>query len=540
VLPVLAASLAPLAGTAAQPATLSGRYAVLLPSDTIPPPIPREFRGVWVATVGNIDWPSRPGLSVDAQKAELVAILDRAAGLRLNAVIFQVRPAADALYKSPYEPWSAVLTGTMGKAPSPAYDPLAFAVAEAHRRGLELHAWFNPYRARYSGTRGPVARTHVSRTLPSVVKRYGPYLWMDPGEPAVRALTTKVILDVVRRYDIDGVHLDDYFYPYPERDRRGRVIDFPDGPSWKRYVRTGGTLSRGDWRRRNVDLLIESLYREIKKTKPWVRFGVSPFGIWRPGYPASVRGFDQFESLYADARKWVAKGWLDYLTPQLYWRAGAPAQNYAQLLSWWADQNARGRHLWPGNADYKVANAGERWSATEIADQIRLTREQPGAEGNIHFNEGAFVANWDDLSRRLATGPYAEPALPPASPWLSSAPSLAPSVSRRDAAGMVILDIGAGTDGAREQHPSGPSAADTYAAPAGSAPRWWLVRARYPDGWHAQVFDAAQRSLRLAADAAGQLPELVAVSTVDIVGVESEAVYLMPPASAGAAQGRRR
>jgi uncharacterized lipoprotein YddW (UPF0748 family) len=210
-------------------------YAAVLPTDDDAPPVPREFRGVWIATVGNIDWPSKPGLPVDVQKTELLALLDHAARLRLNAVIFQVRPAADALYKSSLEPWSVYLTGQNGRAPSPEWDPLAFAVAESHKRGMELHAWFNPYRARYRGDRGTLSSLHVSRSMGSVVKQYGPYLWMDPGEPTVRAHTTRVILDVVRRYDVDGVHIDDYFYPYQERDRAGRVIAFPDAPSWAKY-----------------------------------------------------------------------------------------------------------------------------------------------------------------------------------------------------------------------------------------------------------------------------------------------------------------
>jgi uncharacterized lipoprotein YddW (UPF0748 family) len=490
-----------------------GRYAVALPEDSAPPPVPREFRGVWIATVANLDWPSRPGLPADAQKAELVALLDHAVRLRLNAVVFQVRPAADALYESRIEPWSAVLSGTMGTAPSPRYDPLAFAVAEAHRRGLELHAWFNPYRARYRNERARASGSHISRAMPSVVKRYGPYLWMDPGEPAVRERTMRVILDVVRRYDIDGVHLDDYFYPYPERDRRGRLIAFPDDRSWTRYRRGGGTLERDDWRRRNVDLLIQSLYTEIRKAKPWVRFGISPFGIWRPGYPAPVRGFDQFANLYADARRWWREGWLDYLTPQLYWRSTAPQQPYAPLLAWWAQENVKGRHLWPGNAAYKVTNTGERWAATELADQVRLTRDQPGATGNIHFNMSAFVSDWDAVTERMASGPYADAALAPATPWLSRAEPAAPVVTRRDEAAAVVLDVTA---------PASPPA-----SPA--APRWWLMRARYPDGWRAFLAEPAVRTIRLGADAGGKLPDLVTVNAIDRVGVESETVYALAP-----------
>ena len=488
-----------------------GRYAVALEEDSAAPPVPREFRGVWVATVANLDWPSRPGLPADEQKAELISLFDRAVRLRLNAVIFQVRPAADALYESTLEPWSAVLTGTMGK--SPGYDPLAFAVAEAHRRGLELHAWFNPYRARYRDDRAKASPTHVSRRMPAVVKRYGPYLWMDPGEPAVRELTTRVILDVVRRYDIDGVHLDDYFYPYPERNRRGSVIAFPDDRSFRRYRAGGGTLDRDDWRRENVDRLIASLPAEIHRVKPWVRFGISPFGIWRPGYPSAVRGFDQFANLYADARRWLNEGWLDYLTPQLYWRSGAPQQPYAALLEWWAEQNTRGRHLWPGNAAYKVTNSGERWPASELVEQVRLTREQPGASGNIWFNMTSFVNDWDAVSDRMATGPYAAPALPPATPWLGRSIPDAPLVTRRDEGSAVTLTVAA------PGRPVSPSA----------LARWWLVRARYPEGWRAYLAEAGERTIRLSADSAGQLPDLIAVNAIDRVGVESDAILLLPP-----------
>lgn len=494
---------------------LQGTYAPTLPEDTEAPPVPREFRGVWIATVDNIDWPSRPGLPADSARAELVALLDQATRLRLNAVIFQVRTAADALYQSPLEPWSVYLTGRNGRAPSPAWDPLAFAVAEAHRRGLELHAWFNPYRARYRGDQGPLSPRHVSRAMPSVVKRYGPYLWMDPGEASVRAHTLKVIMDVVKRYDIDGVHIDDYFYPYPERDRRGREIPFPDAPSWNRYVKAGGTLAREDWRRRNVDLLVEALYRDIKRAKPWVKFGISPFGIWRPGFPESVRGLDAFEALYADSRRWLAEGWLDYFVPQLYWQVGAPQQSYPALLSWWAEQNGRGRHLWPGNGTFRVTDQGSvRWPASELVDQIRVTRDQPGASGNVHFNMTALVRGTDGLDRRLLGGPYAAPALVPASPWLSPAAPAPPAVSATPGPRRLELRITS-------------AAADRTAV---SAPRWWLVRARYGDGWRAQVVDAGARSVGVPASASGELPDLVVVNAIDRAGVESAPVRIESPA----------
>src|SRR5688500_11537583 len=234
------------------------------------PAVAREFRGAWVASVANIDWPSRPGLTSEQQQAELLALLDRAAQLRLNAVILQVRPAADALYASRLEPWSEYLTGEMGKAPVPFYDPLAFAVDEAHKRGLELHAWFNPFRARHASARSPVSADHVSRTRRTLVQQYGRSLWLDPGEPDARQYSLRVIMDVVRRYDIDGVHIDDYFYPYRERDGAGRIITFPDDPSWRRYRRSGGRLTRDDWRRRNVDLFVEAVYTAMKREKPLV------------------------------------------------------------------------------------------------------------------------------------------------------------------------------------------------------------------------------------------------------------------------------
>jgi uncharacterized lipoprotein YddW (UPF0748 family) len=244
------------------------------------PDVPREFRAVWVATVANIDWPSEPGLSTQDQQDELIAILDRCKVLNFNAVVLQVRPAADALYPSDLEPWSYFLTGEMGAAPQPHYDPLAFAVQEAHRRGLELHAWFNPYRALHPSNKGDVADSHISKTRPSVVHEYGPYLWMNPSEPAVQAHSLAVMLDVVRRYDVDGIHMDDYFYPYKVNDDEGNEVDFPDDAAWRAYLDAGGKLGRSDWRRKSVDDFIERLYRETKKIKPHVQVGISPFGIW--------------------------------------------------------------------------------------------------------------------------------------------------------------------------------------------------------------------------------------------------------------------
>jgi uncharacterized lipoprotein YddW (UPF0748 family) len=468
-----------------------------------PPPVTREFRGVWVATVGNMDWPSRPGLSTARQQAELIAILDRAVVLGLNAVIFQVRPAGDALYESKLEPWSAVLSGRQGVAPSPYYDPLEFAIAEAHKRGLELHAWFNPYRAGRIGTGVAPARTHIRVQRPDLVVRYGSYLWMDPGEAAVLAHTRAVILDVVKRYDVDAIHIDDYFYPYRETDARGRTLPFPDDASWRKYRASGGKLSRDDWRRHNVDRLVAELYKGIRETKPWVKFGVSPFGIWRPGHPQGVFGLDSYVEIYADSRKWLRNGWVDYLAPQLYWRVTAPRQPYERLLDWWVGENAHGRHVWPGLFTSKSAeydNGGFTWRAAEILEQVRLTRERSGATGNIHFSMRAMESNRDSIVQRLANT-YSEPALVPSSPWLDPSPPAPPqAIATPDlTTGSVFVRFTPG-DGKRVSH--------------------WVVRELRAGHWTTRVLPGAERSYTAwDADASG-VEELI-ITAVDRVGNES-------------------
>jgi uncharacterized lipoprotein YddW (UPF0748 family) len=495
-------SLAFVAACAANPsATPSVPSAAPAAGPDAPPPVRREFRAVWVATVANIDWPSRPGLPADSQRAELLRILDRSAALKLNAVILQVRPAGDALYPSTLEPWSEYLTGAQGRPPEPAYDPLAFAVEEAHRRGLELHAWFNPYRARHPTAKSEPVASHLSRARPELVKRYGSYLWMDPGEPAVQDHSVAVMMDVVRRYDLDGVHIDDYFYPYPERDSAtGQPIPFPDEPSWQRYQASGGRLSRDDWRRRNVDVLIERLYGEIKREKPWVKFGISPFGIYRPGQPVEARtGFDQYAQLYADARKWLVEGWMDYFTPQLYWPIAQEGQSYPFLLRWWVAQNTKGRHMWPGNFTSRMVEGNPRvWPASEIIGQIQVTRAWPGATGNVHFSAKAFMLNPDSLVERLQRGVYAEPALVPASPWLGGRAPGAPSVTLR----------GAGV---------------AFQPAAGDAPMWWVVRARAGTQWRTEVLPGWRRDFTLPAGQGGAAVEVVHVSAVDRLGNEGRA-----------------
>ncbi|MEQ1821187.1 MAG: family 10 glycosylhydrolase [Fimbriimonadaceae bacterium] len=378
-------------------------------------PLPmREFRGVWVATVDNIDWPSKRGIPTEQAMSEMRGILDKAQMLGFNAIILQVRPHADALYDSKIEPWSEYLTGAQGKAPEPTWDPLDYAIQEAHKRGMELHAWFNPYRAWHPAAKGQKASNYIGRTNPGLVKTYGVYEWMDPSEPDVQKRSLDVMMDVVKRYDLDGVHIDDYFYPYKVKD-----TDFPDGPSWKRYKDGGGPLDRGDFRRKSVDDFIQNVYGEIKKEKPWVKFGISPFGIYRPGQPAGIKaGVDQYADLYADCLKWFRLGWCDYLTPQLYWPIKQTPQAYPTLLSYWAENNPMGRHLWPGNYSGRTDPNNGNWSSSEVVNQIKLTREKAG--GNIHFSMKCFMKNWNGISDALLAGPYSTKALPPASPWLDS------------------------------------------------------------------------------------------------------------------------
>ncbi|MEO5568655.1 MAG: family 10 glycosylhydrolase, partial [Gemmatimonadaceae bacterium] len=341
--------------------------------DAAPPVVQRQMRGLWVATVANIDWPSRKGLSAAQQQAELIGILDKAKTTGFNTIVFQVRPAADALYASAIEPWASWLTGNHGE--NPGYDPLAFAIAETHARGMQLHAWINPFRAGNTADTAKLAATHIYNTRRGIVRVYGGNLWMDPGDPASQNRSMEVIADIVTRYDIDGIHADDYFYPYQVRDSATKqFVPFPDDSTWARY---GNGMDRDDWRRANIDNFVERMYREVHAIKPTVTVGISPFGIWRPGYPASVQGLDAYASIYADSRKWLQRGWVDYFVPQLYWAIGAPQQSFPALLDWWIGENVARRHVWPGVATYRVQNnTASALSLAEIPTQIRMTRQR--------------------------------------------------------------------------------------------------------------------------------------------------------------------
>ena len=440
-----------------------------------PPPAPREFRAAWVATVANIDWPSKPGLSAAAQRTEALVLLERARTLGLNALILQVRPAGDAIYPSTLEPWTEYLSGEQGRAPGLAgetpWDPLAFWVAEAHRRGLELHAWFNPFRARHSSAKSALVAPHFALREPAAVKRYGDMLWMDPAEPAAVAQTLAVVADVLRRYDIDGVHIDDYFYPYPipvPGTKDGAEVPFPDDEAWVRYLSSGGTLARADWRREQVDSLVQALQRTVRHTKAHARFGISPFGLPRPDRrPAGITGFSQYDKLYADAEKWLENGWLDYWAPQLYWPINRSGQQFPVLLDYWLAQNPLQRHIWPGLFTSRVGTVaaatqgvpGNIWPAREIVDQVTQQRSRPAAGGHIHFSLIALQQDRDGLATLLQHGAYATPALVPATPWLSAPPVGLPGLRRLNSPAGVRLRI--------------------EAAQAGAAPQRWAVWRRY-------------------------------------------------------------
>ena len=461
--------------------------ATYVPARVTPPKPMRELRGVWIATVANLDWPSTNAMSTAQQKADLIAMLDKAVQLKLNVVVFQVRPSCDAMYASSLEPWSEYLTGTMGKAPQPFYDPLAFVIEEAHKRGLELHAWFNPYRARHFAARSPISSEHISKTRPDLVRTYGKYLWLDPGEPDVQEYSLKVVMDVVRRYDIDGVHFDDYFYP----DK-----DFPDEASWRRYG-IASKLSRDDWRRQNVNHFVERVSSSIKSVKPWVKFGICPFGIWRPQNPPQIKGKDAYADFFADSRLWLTKGWVDYFGPQLYWPIAQTEQSFPVLLKWWAEQNPKQRLLCPGLNTY---NVGRSWKLDELLNQVRLTRKQKGASGHIHWRMSTLMEN-STLDAALEHDLYGQPALVPAMPWLKTSNLAKPVISAIQHENRVSLE---------------------WNAFSGEKPWLWVLQARRSRGWSTEVFPPEKNSFSFF----GEAPEYFALRAVDRAGNLSDAAVL--------------
>lgn len=432
----------------------------------------REFRAAWVATVFNLDWPSRAGLSASAQQAELRGILNKAAQLHLNAIILQIRPNADALYRSHYEPWSAWLSGP-GK--NPGYDPLAFAIAEAHRRGIEIHAWFNPFRATVSDK--AVGSGHISRTRPDLLRRAGSTAILDPAASASQSHVLKVIMDVVRRYDIDGVHLDDYFYPYPPHN------NIADGRSPAQ-------------RRAAIDAFVSRLYSSVKKVKPYVRVGISPFGIWQPGYPAGVKaGVNAYEHLACDARKWLRNGWVDYLAPQLYWRINSE-QSFSALMQWWSAVNPS-RPVWPGIASVRIQSKEDPGRpASEIGAQIDLSRSLARqSAGQIFWSWKSIGTNRGGVQAQLAAR-YRGFAVPPAMPWSGSARPARPTARAVQSGGALNISW----------------------QPADTSARKWVIQARYRGQWRSLcILPGNQCKVTLPLNYVGQ-PDRLAVRPISACG----------------------
>ena len=406
-------------------------------NETAPEP-EREFRAAWVSTVHNLDWPSRPSLSAAQQRAELVGIITLAAKLRFNAIILQVRPCSDAFYNSRYEPWSCWLSGPGA---NPGYDPLAFAIQEAHKRGIELHAWFNPYRATTGNN--PVGKGHISQRRPDLIlKTTGGVTMLTPTSSAAQDHILKVIMDVVQRYDIDGVHLDDYFYPYPPHN----------------HVADGKTPAQ---RRAAVDNFVSRLYSSVKRAKPYVRVGISPFGIWQPGYPAGVKaGVNAYEHLACDARKWLQKGWVDYLTPQLYWRCKGD-QSFPALMQWWSSINPA-RPVWPGIASIRINSSEDPGRpASEIGMQMDYSRKlaRQGA-GQVFWRWGSISSNRGGVQKEIAAR-YGSYAIPPAMPWSGNARPGRPALQAAERGGALAMAW----------------------TPADKSARKWVVQARYGRQW---------------------------------------------------------
>ena len=460
------------------------------------PEVPREFRAAWVATVANINWPSKNSLSTEQQKREAIELLDLLKNNNFNAVIFQVRPSADALYESKLEPWSYFLTGTTGKAPNPFYDPLEFWVEEAHKRGLELHVWLNPYRAHHSSGGAVTSQSLVQKKDHVIKLRNGMY-WFDPASKQTQDHAAAVVMDIVKRYDIDGVHFDDYFYPYASYNGGA---DFPDNKTWAAYKQQGGTLSRADWRRANVNQFIKRVYTDIKKEKPSVKFGLSPFGIWKPGYPAGITGSSQYDELYADAKLWLNEGWIDYFTPQLYWPIDPPKQSFRSLLKWWQSENTHDRHLWPGlnTVEVRASNRAE-----EISRQIEETRKIiPNSVGAVHWSIAGLTKN-PVLLKGLREGLYSQKALVPASPWLPANPLLQPSLLLTDQDNSIFVKW-------LHKQPD-----QVFK---------WITYVRYGDTWDVQIREGSAREMNLPKQKDGRTLNAVAVKPIDRLSNEGDYV----------------
>ena len=413
-------------------------YFFLLPFFTSAQP-KYEFRGVWVATVDNIDWPTDKYLSTDSQKLEFIKLLDMHQRNGMNAIIAQIRPATDAFYPSQYEPWSEWLTGTQGKPPIPYYDPLEFMITETHKRGMEFHAWMNPYRAEFSIGKSSISQTHITKLHPDWFLPYGTIKLFDPGNKEVQQFVTNVVKDVVSRYDVDAIHFDDYFYPY-----RIAGKEFPDSASFAKY---GNGLNIEDWRRSNVDSIILMLSKAIKQENKYCKFGISPFGVWRnndkdPEGSNTKAGQTNYDDLYANILLWLKNKWIDYAAPQLYWEFSQPKVPFATLIDWWAN-HTYGRQLYIGHGIYRAFEAkSAAWkNPDELPNQIKKVREYPQVQGSIYFSSKTFERNPNGWNDSLQNNYYKFPAIIPPMPWIDSVKPEAPIFSNVEIVQQDITKI---------------------------------------------------------------------------------------------------
>ena len=396
-----------------------------------------EFRGVWIASVANIDWPKAGMTDPAAQRADFIRILDQHQKNGMNAMIVQVRPAADAFYPSALEPWSEWLTGEQGKAPNPYWDPMAFMIEETHKRGMEFHAWLNPYRVVQTIGKSSIASTHIMKKHPEWFLTYGEKRYFDPGNRDAQQFVVNVIKDIVTRYSVDAIHMDDYFYPY-----RIAGKEFPDAES---YARSGTKLSKDNWRRSNVDSIILDISKVIKAANKGIRFGISPFSVWRnkdkdPRGSDSRAGQTNYDDLYADILLWLEKGWIDYVTPQLYLEIGHDKIAYEKLLDWWS-RNAYGKHVYIGHGIYRTDEKNSvKWkNPAELPTQIQLLRANPNVQGSIYFSSKSFDRNPNGWNDSLQNNYYKYPALLPPMPWLNSQKPAAPELDRLQKKGDEII-----------------------------------------------------------------------------------------------------
>ncbi len=412
-------------------------FPIILKAQTAPK---REMRAVWIATVGNIDWPSSKNLTTDQQKTEFLSILDQIKQYQMNTIVFQIRPAADAFYPSKLEPWSQWLNGKQGKGPKPFYDPLEFAIEECRKQGIDVHVWLNPYRAIADTSNKDQDSIHITRLHPEWFLKYGRILYFNPGLQDTRDFVSTVVSDIVRRYDIDAIHMDDYFYPYRIKDK-----EFPDSATFAKYPRGFPTDKKDDWRRDNVDLIIRQLHDSIKSIKPWVEFGISPFGVWRniekdPLGSKTQAGQTNYDDLYADILKWQKEKWIDYITPQIYWEIGKKVADYAIIADWWS-YHAYGTPVYIGQALYRIDKEAKEksWhSSKEIIRQLEINRKYPNISGSMYFSAKHLAKNPLNVKKRLLKGPYKYLAIPPSNNLVTQILPVAPTTAKIELSGSAF------------------------------------------------------------------------------------------------------